>query len=204
MGNGFPDEFPFNRRRDEEEAAAAAASAASSTVAELTMDELEEVAQAAVAPATVPALAREVREPVRRSIPAATPFSQMMLHSEHPVAEPATIPARPIATGVERRRAARQTLVARATIRPETNYAGVGPMAAGYVSNISLKGIGFHTRRPLIVGERYSIKLEVGPMRWQSRLRVVACNSHPSGTYDVGAEFIANELQVRAPRDMAA
>lgn len=110
----------------------------------------------------------------------------------------------PPALGTERRRSARQTLVARATIRPESNFTGCGPLAAGYVSNISMKGIGLHTRRPLVVGESYQIKLEVGPLKWNSRLRVVSCREHETGTWDVGGEFIANELQVRMPRSVAA
>ncbi|HZL38195.1 MAG TPA: PilZ domain-containing protein [Tepidisphaeraceae bacterium] len=104
----------------------------------------------------------------------------------------------------ERRRAARQTLVARATVRPHNPLGPGGPSAAGYVSNISLLGIGLHTRRPLSIGERYHIKLEAGPMKWTSHLRVVSCQPHPSGTWDIGAHFIANELSVRRTREMAA
>ena len=56
----------------------------------------------------------------------------------------------------------------------------------GFVSNISMNGIGFHTRRPLAVGEELRINLEVGPMKWSSRFRVVSCQPHAkTGTYDV-------------------
>lgn len=105
---------------------------------------------------------------------------------------------------IERRRAARQTLVARATIRPDNPLGPGGPSAVGYVSNISLLGIAFHTRKPLSANERYQIKLEVGPMKWTSRLRIVSCQPHASGTWDVGAAFVANELSPRRQRDLAA
>ena len=120
-------------------------------------------------------------------------FSTFEIREQRKAAPLPELRITPPPLGTERRRAARQTLVARATIKPESNFRS-GPLAAGYVSNISMKGVGFHTRRPLLVGESYHIKLEAGPLKWQSRMRVVTCESHDSGTYDVGAEFIANEL----------
>jgi len=192
MTRGLPDEFPFNSRRyanQEPDAAAESQAQNEAQATELTAEEVEEVAQAANAAAilTAPTAASPVR-------------SQGVQHAA-PTMTYMRAPAAPV---VERRSAVRQTLIARATIRPESNYAGIGPSAAGYISNISLRGVGFHTRRPLIIGERYSIKLEVGPMRWATRLKVVTCEPHPGGTYDVGAEFVTNELQIRAPRDIAA
>ena len=192
MANGLPDEFPFNRRRYnyQEPDAQAQEQAQEEAATELTAEEVEEVAQAANAAAMLTA-------------PMAAPTALAATPGRHHVS-PAMSYAPAPAPIVERRSAVRQTMIARATIRPETNFAGIGPSAAGYISNISLKGVGFHTRRPLIIGERYSIKLEVGPMRWATRLKVVTCEPHPGGTYDVGAEFVTNELQIRAPRDIAA
>jgi hypothetical protein len=188
MANGLPDEFPFNRRRYSHPGPDAPAEQVAQEEAldiELTAEEVEEVAQAAKAATilTAPLPASPVPAPALQRSPS-------MSYTAAPI--------------VERRSAVRQTLIARATIKPESNYAGIGPSAAGYISNISLRGVGFHTRRPLIIGERYSIKLEVGPMRWATRLKVVTCEPHPGGTYDVGAEFVTNELQIRAPRDIAA
>ena len=179
MSSGFPDEFPFNRRYDRQPFPAPAQQVEASEAIDGAED--EELSEA----------------PTIASAADAANLAAVELASTPRVAVQS-------APGIERRRSVRQTLVARATIRPETNFAGIGPMAAGYLSNISLKGVGLHTRRPLVVGERYLLKLEVGPMRWQSRVKVVTCQPHASGTYDVGAEFIANELQVRAPRDLAA
>ena len=105
---------------------------------------------------------------------------------------------------VERRRSPRQTLVAKASIRPDTSVQMASLMTAGFVSNISMNGVGFHTRKPLEVGGKYRIMLEVGPMKWSSRLRIVTCRHHPeSETFDCGAEFIGNELN-RLPLSAAA
>lgn len=106
----------------------------------------------------------------------------------------------PAPTGPERRRAARQTLVAKATIRPDVppNAVTSSLVSTGFVSNISMGGIAFHTRRPLAIGEKYRISLEIGPMKWASRLMVVSCNQHDkSGTFDVGAQFVGNDLLAR-------
>ena len=107
---------------------------------------------------------------------------------------------RPGAGRPDRRRSPRQTLVAKAVIRPDLSAGMIAPssVSAGFVSNISMNGVGFHTRRPLAVGEKYRITLEVGPMKWSTRLRIVCCQEHDSGTYDVGAEFIGNELAARS------
>jgi hypothetical protein len=114
-----------------------------------------------------------------------------------PLAPPALPPG-----GRDRRRAPRQTLVAKATVRSESQAHLV---ASGFVSNISMNGVGFHTRRPLRIGEKYQLRVEVGPMRWASRLRVVSCAAHgDSGTFDVGAEFVGNELETLARRELAA
>jgi hypothetical protein len=91
----------------------------------------------------------------------------------------------------ERRRSPRQTLVAKAVVRSESDQAAV---ATGFLSNISLLGVGFHTRRPLAIGENFQMSLELGPMKWAAKLRVVCCQQHDSGTYDVGAEFVASDL----------
>jgi len=101
----------------------------------------------------------------------------------------------------ERRRSPRQTLVAKAVVRSEFNQ---NTVATGFLSNISMLGVGFHTRRPLQIGEKFQMRLELGPMKWATRLRVVACQPHESGTYDIGAEFIGSDLVDRVQRELAA
>jgi hypothetical protein len=103
--------------------------------------------------------------------------------------------AAPLPQTGERRRGPRQTLVAKAAIRPDSPVHVPSLVQAGFVSNISMNGVGFHTRKPLAIGEKYRITLELGPMKWSSRFRVVSCQHHEdSETFDVGAEFIGNEL----------
>ena len=55
-------------------------------------------------------------------------------------------------------------------------------------------GIGFYSQAPLTVGEKGQLKLEVGPLRWASRMRVKTCQSRDGGLFEIGAEFIGNEL----------
>jgi hypothetical protein len=90
----------------------------------------------------------------------------------------------------DRRLAPRQTLVARAVLRSDFDH---NTVATGYLSNISMLGVGLHTRRPLAVGEKLQMRLEAGPMKWSARLRVVSCQPHDSGTFDIGAEFISTD-----------
>ena len=125
-----------------------------------------------------------------------------------PVPAPASVAAeRAAPTGAvyprahERRRSPRQTLVAKAVVRSEFNQ---NTVATGFLSNISMLGVGFHTRRPLSVGEKFQLRLELGPMKWATRLRVVSCQPHDSGTYDIGAEFIGSDLVDRVQRELAA
>jgi hypothetical protein len=138
----------------------------------------------------------------RKPEPAAVP-------EKSPRPAPALVPDRvptptPQVPQRERRRAARQTLVAKATIRPDASVTMPALVTTGFVSNISMGGIGFHTRRPLAVGEKYSLNLEIGPVKWASRFRVVSCQAHGgTGTFDVGAEFVGNDLMSRT-KQMAA
>jgi len=101
----------------------------------------------------------------------------------------------------ERRRASRQTLVARASLQAESDP---GAVATGFLSNISEMGVGLHTRRALAVGEKFHMRIELGPLNWATRLRVVSCRAHDSGTYDVGAEFVAASLPDRVQLELAA
>jgi hypothetical protein len=116
------------------------------------------------------------------------PFSGPQPTEPHSVAEPQS-------PSQERRRSVRQTLVAKATLR-----SGLIPVAARpvRVSDISMLGIAFQSRIPMDVGDKHDLSLEVGPMRWASRVRVVSCTPNPDNTFDIGAEFVGNELNRRA------
>ena len=134
----------------------------------------------------------DARAMVTRSAPPAHAAAHVPAHAPAPAIH---------SRGHERRRSPRQTLVAKAVVRSEFNQ---NTVATGFLSNISMLGVGFHTRRPLTIGEKFQLRLELGPMKWATRLRVVSCQPHDSGTYDVGAEFIGSDLVDRVQREPAA
>jgi hypothetical protein len=184
----FPDDFPFNRRPTGPEAP-------------MTPQEKPQVQQDAprVRPAVPPgarAAAAAMTVPPA-PVPAAVPGSAPATAAVERNAPNAAVSPR----AHERRRSPRQTLVAKAVVRSEFNQ---NTVATGFLSNISMLGVGFHTRRPLAVGEKFQMRLELGPMKWATRLRVVSCQPHDSGTYDVGAEFIGSDLVDRVQRELAA
>jgi hypothetical protein len=192
MALEFPEGFPFNRPHP---------AMKSEQVAPEAQPEPAQAEPAPIEPARSKAdedfeaaITDDVEGPkppvIRSERPAPTPLMRL-------VRAESTLPARPIR---ERRRSPRQTLVAKATVRSDVQATVV---ASGFVSNISMAGVGFHTRRPLQVGEKYHLRVEVGPMKWASRLRVVTCK--PVGdTWDVGAEFVGNDLTQLARREIAA
>jgi hypothetical protein len=105
-----------------------------------------------------------------RAIPAAAP-------------EPLTFP--------DRRRSPRQTMLAKAMLRPDAG----GPARAVELRNLSLLGVRFRCGESIRVGERFHIKLEVGPLKWATRLRVINCVKDETGAaHYIGCAFIGNEL----------
>ena len=154
------------------------------------------MAQALAAPVT-PAPAPIPAKPQRLMSARGMRLVEALAEATGPAEKPKS--AGPL-TGRDRRRAPRQTLVAKATVRCESQAVVI---ASGFLSNISMSGVGFHTRKPLRIGEKYQLRVEVGPMKWASRLRVVSCMAH-GDTYDVGAEFVGNELASLARREFAA
>jgi hypothetical protein len=101
----------------------------------------------------------------------------------------------------ERRRSPRQTIVARAMIRHD---AVRGPAKPVQMTNLSLLGVQFRTTDMFDKDEKANIRLEVGPLRWTSPLRVVHCEKNQDGSYTIGAAFIGNELARTKPIIQAA
>jgi len=94
----------------------------------------------------------------------------------------------------DRRRDARLSLVARATL---FNEDGVGAPYRIDLRNISIRGCGFAVHGGAMQpGQRYRIKIEMGPMQFTSKLRVVSARSIGFGAHEVGAEFLRNELEL--------
>jgi hypothetical protein len=211
----FPDDFPFNRRSREPEAPMKPQSQVQQPA-----PQPEAQVQPAPQQRARPAVPEGARAPAAPMTQAPAPMPRPSFADAPLAAQPmapraqaqaassamAHAPAHTPVTSVypranERRRSPRQTLVAKAVVRSEFNQ---NTVATGFLSNISMLGVGFHTRRPLSVGEKFQMRLELGPMRWATRLRVVSCQPHDSGTYDIGAEFIGSDLVDRVQRELAA
>ena len=93
-------------------------------------------------------------------------------------------------SGSERRRSPRQSLLTKAMLRGDA-----GPARPVELRNLSFLGVRFRAPEPMSIGDKANIKLEVGPLKWNARLRVVHCAADESGAaYTIGCAFIGNEL----------
>jgi len=101
----------------------------------------------------------------------------------------------------ERRKSPRQTIVARAMIRHD---AVLYDQMETWLAAIQLLGVQFRTTDLFDRDEKANIRMEVGPLRWTSTLRVVHCEKNGDGSYTVGAAFIGNELGRTKPIVQAA
>jgi hypothetical protein len=68
------------------------------------------------------------------------------------------------------------------------------PPARVSLVDISIAGVRFAAPRPLDVGEKLQIRLEVGPFRWTTRMRVIHCTTSDSQTSMIGCAFLRTEL----------
>jgi hypothetical protein len=93
--------------------------------------------------------------------------------------------------GRQRRRSPRQAFRAKATYRDDAKPAASG---AVQVVNISMFGVRLWSPRPMTVNDRGQFRLELGPVKYQSRLRVVTCAMVEDDGYVIGCEFVANEV----------
>jgi len=92
---------------------------------------------------------------------------------------------------IERRKFRRDPMGAQALIRLDSFH---GPPAKVAVSDISIAGVRFRSIRPMDVGEKGQIRLEVGPIRWTTRLRIVHCTRDTDGANMIGCAFLRTEL----------
>ena len=95
--------------------------------------------------------------------------------------------------GPERRKTPRQPLRAKASFRGEADVTAVRTVR---LVNLSLKGVRFWSGQPMAAGDRGDVRMEAGPIKWNSRVRVVSCTRQGEG-FDIGCEFVANELGPR-------
>jgi hypothetical protein len=175
MDRLLPDEFPFNKRRAAREAetgATAAAAPAATVASPAPATPAVQGAGAAAAPTAAATgasnmLALVPRAPVSSDLPVVAPYR-----------------------GPERRRAIRLPMRVLSIYRGDINPAGAGPVQ---LINISMCGVRLWSARPLKVGERGTVKLDVGPVRWSTRVRVIACDSRDGEGFTVGCEFATCE-----------
>lgn len=73
-----------------------------------------------------------------------------------------------------------------------TLYTELNPDVAHkvWVTNVSLGGVGFRTRRPFQSGAVFHVRLEAGPIQLDSGVRVMWTRPTAEGTFDVGCEFV--------------
>jgi len=91
--------------------------------------------------------------------------------------------------GPENRASERTRLVAVATLFTElTPHPDEGHKV--WVTNISLGGIAFKTRRSYEPGETFHIRLDAGPIDMNAPIRIIWSRSQSDGIYEVGSEFL--------------
>ena len=120
------------------------------------------------------------------------PIAASVTTSAPPVAP--AIPAASSYKGPERRRSPRQSMRAKAIFRGDLNPAAAGPVQ---ILNVSLCGVRLWSAKPLKAGERGNVKMEIGPVKWSSRIKVVACTPQDEEGFAIGCEFAANEVARR-------
>ena len=114
--------------------------------------------------------------------PAAPPEPQETRPQPPPVAS---------APFVERRKLKRDLLATHAMIRMDALHS---PLMKINLIDITVAGVGFRAAFPLSVGTKGQVRLEVGPLRWTTRLRVIHCSRERDGNHRIGCAFLRTEL----------
>lgn len=124
--------------------------------------------------------------------PISTPETAAAAPAPTPVEQPpAPQPAarKPL---IERRKYMRDRMTAHALIHVD---GAKGPPAKVTLTDISIAGARFSAAHPLDVGEKLQIRVEVGPFRWTTRMRVIHCTRPtPQGDSTIGCAFLRTEL----------
>ena len=220
----FSDNFPFTRREAEVESAAETSApvvqaqplAADAFADDFPFTKREADATAVNATPEAAPAARPTFTPASSIFPAGFPFVDPQPEvvsvveaapavTEAPIASPtdadafapspsaptpAPAPAAPLPFK-DRRRSPRQRMNAKATLRVDN--VGGNPLVVE-IDNLSLLGVRLRTDRELLINDKANIRLEVGPLKWASRLRVINCLRRGEANYTIGCEFVGNEL----------
>ncbi len=186
----FPDDFPFKRRDAEDAEAQAPVVEAQplvldASVAPATRDEGSSIFPAGFPFVESPPVSPEVEEVAPAMTQATADPVSALVAAPAPAEAPAPLPFK------DRRRSPRQRMHAKATLRVDT--IGGNPLAVE-IDNLSLLGVRFRAGRELLINDKANIRLEVGPLKWNARLRVINCLRHDAASYTIGCEFVGNEL----------
>lgn len=89
----------------------------------------------------------------------------------------------------DRRRAHREAVVAIGRMVGDPNQPRHEPIKV-LVCDLSLRGVSFRTGSSVSVGDLFDFRLCLGPLRVQSRIRVVRTRLLSDGTTQAGCEFV--------------
>lgn len=178
----FPSEFPFGRRKAE------AAPQPVEPIEEKVAPAWQEAIAEAIAPAVGPV--EHAGAPVAPAVsvapePAPAPVAAIAVPAV------AVVPAPTMSRLIERRKVKRDPMSAGALVRLD-NFHGP-PLKVGLL-DISVAGVRFRSAQGVDCGEKAQIRIEVGPLRWTTRLRIVHCEREADGTNTVGCAFLRTEL----------
>jgi hypothetical protein len=207
----FPDEFPFKRPGSSSSAAPAPQAPPPQVIpaeawplppapppeviaaGAIPRDAPAPQAQPSSTPASQAVTAQIVQAPATQASVVTAPAQFVpppVSEFELPIA-PAQGQSAQAAEGQERRRSPRQTFLARAQLRHDM---GNAPGWRVDLLNLSMLGARVRSNMSLMPGDKAQLKLEVGPLRWGTKLRVVHCSKLDDGNFAIGCEFVANEL----------
>jgi hypothetical protein len=92
---------------------------------------------------------------------------------------------------IDRRKVKRDRMETTALIRFD---AQPGPPIKVELEDISVAGVRFKSLQPIDLGQKAQIRLEIGPFRWTTRLRVVHRIKDERGHVSFGCAFLRTEL----------
>jgi hypothetical protein len=139
----------------------------------------------------------EIAAPETPPVAEASPPVQLTVSAPAIATSTAPIPAQtpivasPPACFTDRRKIKRDSMAAAALLRLDGSH---GPPTKVELIDISVAGARFRCPRPLEMGEKAQVRLEVGPLRWTTRLRVVHCTRIDDAHVSVGCAFLRTEL----------
>src|SRR5579859_6372542 len=136
--------------------------------------------------------------PFRRRLaePVAPPADNVEPLPPAPVAETPTAgqeeiePSAPKRPLVERRKILRDKMTAPGLIQPDGFK---GPPIKVSLIDVSVQGCRFSAPQSLEVGEKLQIRVEAGPFRWTTRMRVIHCTRNGNSSV-IGCAFLRTEL----------